>query len=65
MVEPPVSYLRVHGPYRYLRDGYRILICQQRLFCLSCPVSSSTLSYPRYFFRPSTAMVRRRSLLAS
>jgi hypothetical protein len=55
-----VFLLRAHCPYRYLRDGYRILICQQRLFCLSCPVSSSTLSYPRYFFRPSTAMARKK-----
>jgi len=55
-----VFLLRAHSPYRYMRDGYRILICQQRLFCLSCPVSSSTLSYPRYFFRPSTAMARKK-----
>jgi hypothetical protein len=55
-----VFLLRAHGPYRYLRDGYRILICQQRLFCLSCPVSSSTLSYPRYFFRLSSAMAKKK-----
>jgi hypothetical protein len=25
--------LRVYGPYRYLRDGYRIWVCLLRLFC--------------------------------
>jgi hypothetical protein len=41
MVEPPVSYLRVHGPYRYLRDGYRIYVCRLHVFYLPCPTSST------------------------
>jgi hypothetical protein len=51
--------LRVHGPYRCLRDGYCIQVCRLRLFGLSSSVSSTTVSLLRYFLRPTTAMARK------
>jgi hypothetical protein len=58
--------LGAYGPCRRLRDGYRISICRLRLFCLSCPISSSTLSFLRHFVRHfvriTAAIQGRRSL---
>jgi hypothetical protein len=56
----PGFLLKAHGPYRCLRDGYRVSISWHRLFCLSYPLSPSTLSYRHYFHRTSTAMARKK-----
>jgi hypothetical protein len=53
--------LRVHGPYRCLRDGYYISICGLRLLCLSCPISSNTLSFLHHFLRTTAAISRKKS----
>lgn len=55
MVAPQVSYLKAHGPYRCLRDGYRIYVCPLRL---SCPISSATISPLRHFLPTTTAMAK-------
>ena len=63
MVEPPVSYLRVHGPYRCLRDGYRIEVCRLHVFYvfyLPCSTSSTTLSLLRHFLRTTTAIAKKK-----
>jgi hypothetical protein len=44
--------LRVNGPCRCPRDGYRIWVCRLRLFCLSRPIYLNTVSLLRYFPRP-------------
>ena len=61
MVELTGFLLRVYGPYRCLRDGYGILVCRLRLFCLSRPTSSTTLSFLRHFLHTATAMARKKT----